>query len=430
MTVRSSKSSLRGSITVPGAKSQTIRAVLLSTLCKGKSVIRNPLPSLDAISAMEAARAFGAETVREKGVWTVTGPQDGIRLPENYIDTGNSGSVAYFAASMAALLDGYTFITGDEQIRRRPIKPLLAALRELGAEAFTSRPETDSCPVIIRGPMKGGAAHLEGLLSQYVTSILMSAPLVKADTEIFLKEPGETPYLDMTLDWMKRFGVPAERSPDFKRFFVKGGREYTPCDTTIASDWSGVAFPAVAAIISDSEITIDAIDFNDTQGDKVVIDYLIQMGANITKDNKRLIVKGGSALKSGLRFDLKNTPDALPALSVAAAFAEGDTVFTGLAAVRLKETDRVQVMSSELGKMGALIENTPETMTVHGGKKLTGTVIESHNDHRVAMAMLVCGFAANGVTTVRDADCAAVSFPGFFEAMEALGASFETESEK
>jgi 3-phosphoshikimate 1-carboxyvinyltransferase len=429
MTVSSSKSSLKGGITVPGAKSQTIRAVLLSALCGGKSVIHNPLPSLDALSAMEAAGAFGAETAREKGVWTVIGPKDGIRLPENYIDTGNSGSVAYFAASMAALLDGYTFITGDEQIRRRPIKPLLAALGELGAKAFTSRPDVDACPVIIRGPMKGGTAHLDGLLSQYVTSILMSAPLLEADTEILLNKPGETPYLDMTLDWMKRFGVQAERSPDFKRFFVKGGRKYSPCEITIASDWSGVAFPTVAAIISDSEITINAIDFDDNQGDKAVIDYLIQMGANITKDraNKRLIVKGGNTLKSGFSFDLRNTPDALPALSVAAAFSEGDTVFTGLAAVRLKETDRVQVMTAELGKMGALIENTPETMTVHGGKKLSGAVIESHKDHRIAMAMLVCGFAAAGVTTVKDAECAAVSFPGFFEAMEAIGASFKKE---
>jgi 3-phosphoshikimate 1-carboxyvinyltransferase len=380
---------------------------------------------------MDAAEAFGAETIREKGVWTVVGPKDGIKLPENYIDTGNSGSVAYFAASMAALLDGYTFITGDEQIRRRPIKPLLAALRELGAEAFTSRPTADACPVIIRGPMKGGTARLDGLLSQYATSILMSAPLVDKDTEVLLKEPGETPYLDMTLDWMKRFGVQAERSPDFKRFFVRGGQKYTPCEITIASDWSGVAFPAVAAIISGSEITIEAIDFDDNQGDKAVIDYLIQMGADITKDraNKRLIVKGGNKLKSGLRFDLRNTPDALPALSVAAAFSEGDTVFTGLAAVRLKETDRVQVMTGELGKMGASIENTPETMTVHGGKKLTGTVIESHRDHRIAMAMLVCGFAAGGLTTVRDAECAAVSFPGFFEAMEAIGASFKKEQD-
>lgn len=429
MTVSSVRSSLRGSIMVPGSKSHTIRAVLLSALGGGASVIRNPVPSLDALSALDAAEMFGSIVSRAPGLWTVTGPLPGLKLPDNYIDCGNSGSTAYFIASMAALVDGYTFITGDEQIRRRPVKALLAALTELGAEAFTSRPGVDACPVIIRGPMKGGTARLDGLLSQYVTSILMSAPLLENDTEILLKDPGEKPYLDMTLDWMKKYGVSVEKSADYKRFFVKGGQRYTPCDTTIASDWSGVAFPAVAALVSDSEITVDSIDFNDTHGDKAVIDFLIQMGADIEKDfaNKRLIVRGGRTMKSGIRIDLRDTPDALPALAVAAAFAEGDTVFTGLAAVRLKETDRVKVMCCELTKTGVRVESNADTMTVYGGRRPRGTVIESHNDHRVAMAMLICGLASDGTTSVKDAGCASVSFPGFFEAMEGLGASLKKE---
>jgi 3-phosphoshikimate 1-carboxyvinyltransferase len=385
--------------------------------------------SLDALSSLDAMAMFGAAIGRENGVWTITAPAQGLQLPENYIDSGNSGSVAYFVASVAALLDGYTFITGDEQIRKRPIKALLKALNELGAEAFTTRPDVDACPVVIRGPMKGGTAHLGGLLSQYATSILMSAPLLEKDTEILLENPGETPYLDMTLAWMKKYGVSAERSADFKRFFVKGRQHYTACETTIASDWSGVAFPVVAGIVTDSEISIDSIDFNDGHGDKAVIDFLIQMGADIEKDlaNNRLVVKGGKKIKSGITIDLRNNPDALPVLAVAAAFAEGDTVFTGLAVVRLKETDRVQVMTEMLTRMGAKVENASETMTVHGGHKLSGTTIESYKDHRIAMAMLIAGFFAEGLTSVKDAECAAVSFPGFFEAMEKLGASFKKE---
>jgi 3-phosphoshikimate 1-carboxyvinyltransferase len=414
---------------VPGSKSHTIRAVLLAALADGTSHIHNPVRSLDALSAADAAERLGAAINKAPGLWAVSGPRGGLALPDNYIDCGNSGSTAYFVSSMAALIDGYTFITGDEQIRRRPIKALLEALNELGARAFTSRPGIDACPVIIRGPMKGGTAHLNGLLSQYVTSILMSAPLLEKDTEILLEDPGERPYLDMTVDWMKRYGVSAEKSADYKRFFVKGGQRYTPCETTIASDWSGVAFPVVAAVISDSEITVDAIDFNDSHGDKAVIDFLVQMGADIEKDfaNKRLIVRGGKAITSGISIDLRNTPDALPALAVAAAFAQGDTVFTGLAAVRLKETDRVKVMSSELSKLGARVESGPDTMTVRGGHTLKGTIVESYKDHRVAMAMLIAGFSAEGTTSVRDAECAAVSFPGFFEALEGLGVSLKKE---
>jgi 3-phosphoshikimate 1-carboxyvinyltransferase len=327
---------------------------------------------------------------------------------------------------MAALLDGYTVITGDEQIRRRPVKALLSAIAELGAWAHTSRPGADACPVIIRGPMKGGTARLEGLFSQYVTSILMSAPLLENDTEILVENPGEKPYLDMTLDWMRRYGVTAERSSDYRRFFVRGGQRYTPADTSIASDWSGVAFPAVAALISGSEITIDSLDFNDCHGDKALVDFLVLMGADMEKDvaGGRLMVRGGKRLKAGIRIDLKDTPDTLPALAVAAVCAEGDTVFTGLAVTRLKETDRVQVMASELTKMGAYIESDADTMTIHGGRALTGTLVQSRGDHRVAMALLICGLAAGGTTSVQDAECAAVSFPGFFQAMQGLGAAF------
>jgi 3-phosphoshikimate 1-carboxyvinyltransferase len=329
---------------------------------------------------------------------------------------------------MAALLDGWTYITGDEQIRRRPVKALLSALGELGARAWTARPGVDACPVVVHGPMKGGTARLDGLFSQYVSSILMSAPLLENDTEILVENPGERPYLDLTLDWMKRYGVTAERSADYRRFFVRGGQRYTPADTVIAGDWSAAAFPAVAALVTGSTITIESLDYNDGHGDKAVLDFLVRMGAGIEQDpaGNRLVVRGDGTLSSGIRIDLRDCPDALPALAVAAARAEGDTLFSGLAVTRLKETDRVQVMASELTKMGARIECDADTMTVHGGRELRGTLVESHGDHRVAMALLICGLASGGTTFVKDAECAEVSFPAFFQAMSALGASFKT----
>ncbi|MEG0752203.1 MAG: 3-phosphoshikimate 1-carboxyvinyltransferase [Angelakisella sp.] len=425
MDIITKKSKLSGTAIVPGSKSHTIRAVLLAAMAEGTSRIHNPLPSLDCQSAMSVAEAFGAKTTIEPGLWTVEGCGNNLKVPENYVDCGNSGSTAYFAASMAGLVDGYTVLTGDAQIRRRPVQPVLDAICQMGGKAFTSRPGVDACPAIIGGKMAGGKVHFNKSLSQFVSSVMLSAPLLENDTEIFNENPLEKPYLQLSVDWMKRYGVElAENSGDYTYFKIKGGQVYHATETSIPSDWSGVAFPLVAGLVTPSQITITGVDMNDSQGDKAVVDHLIAMGADIVKDaaNNQLIVTGGKPLTSGLTIDLSDIPDSLPALSVAAAYAQGDTKFTGLAHVRLKETDRVAVMESELTKVGASVETGPDYMIVHGGATLTGTTVDSYDDHRVAMAMAVCGMFAEGEMTIKDGECAAVSFPTFFEVMENLGA--------
>lgn len=421
----SKKGSLHGEITVPGSKSHTIRAVLLATMANGKSVIHNPLTSNDCISALNAARAFGAKVTAEPGAWIVEGRGKDLCVPENFIDTENSGTTTTFVASMAALIDGYTFITGDHQIRRRPIKPLADALNELGAQAFITRPGAVAPPIVIKGKMRGGKAYFSGFNSQFISSVLLSSPLVEGKTEIFVENPLEKPYLQMTLDWMKLYGViPSVVDPGFKYFAIDGNQSYKAIESTVPSDWSGVAFPLVAAVTTPSEVVISGVDFDDCQGDKAVVDHLIAMGANIVKDakNNRMIVKGGTPLHGGLTINLNDIPDSLPALSVAACFAEGKTTFTNLAHVRVKETDRVAVMENELKKLGADIEIGPDYMVVNGGKTLAGTEVYSHDDHRVAMALAVAGLFAEGKTTVKDAQCASVSFPNFFELMNKAGA--------
>lgn len=424
-------SRLKGSAMVPGSKSHTIRAVLLAAMSKGESRIHNPLPSLDCRSAMHVAECFGAKTEMSEGLWIVQGLGRDLIVPENYVDCGNSGTTTYFAASMAALIDGYTVLTGDEQIRRRPIRPVLDAINQLGGHAFTTRRNIDACPAVIGGKMRGGTVRYNHSLSQFVSSIMLSAPLLDGDTEIINDNPLEKPYLQLSIDWMRRYGVEfEENSGDYTHFRIKGGQEYHPTESTVPSDWSGVAFPLVAGVVTESEISICGVDFNDSQGDKAVVDHLISMGADITKDfeNGRLLIKGGKGLKSGLTIDLTDIPDALPALCVAAAYAQGDTKLTGLGHVRLKETDRVAVMESELGKMGAEIETGSDYLVVHGGVPLKGTTVESYNDHRVAMAMVVSGLFASGETIVKDSQCAAVSFPTFFKVMEDLGAELENIS--
>ena len=189
MIAQSTPHKLSGHAVVPGSKSHTIRAVLLATLAEGCSVIHNPLLSLDGRSALAAARQFGATVQEDDGCWVVDGCGGKLTVPGNYLDCGNSGSVAYFATPIAALVDGYTFVTGDAQILRRPIDETLSAIRELGGFAEPSRPGSTSCPAVIHGVMRGGTAHFDGKLSQIVSGIMMAAPLLKSDTDLVIRNP-------------------------------------------------------------------------------------------------------------------------------------------------------------------------------------------------------------------------------------------------
>ena len=426
------KGSLHGSLAVPGSKSSTIRAVLFGMLADGTTVIHNPLPSKDGLAALRAAREFGAEVVVDEAAntWTVKGLNGKPRVPENVMDTMNSGTTTSFVTGICSLLtDGWAVVTGDEQIRRRPWRHETNALIELGAKCIHTRPGCDCPPLVIQGPLHGGVCHLPGFNSQHISGILAPAALLPKGqcVDIEVEKPLEALYVQLTVDWLRRFGVTVENTPDYKHYHVEGGQKLTACECLVASDWSGVAFPLVAAVCTDSELTITDVDFEDSQGDKAVVDILIRMGADITKDiaGHRLVIRGGKPLHGLPEIDMNLIPDSLPALSVAAAFAEGDTHFTDLAHVRVKETDRVAVMHEVLTACGASVDITADSMTVHGGKPLHGAPVSSHDDHRVAMAMAVCGMIADGEMKIDNPECAAVSFPGFYETMNRAGAGIE-----
>lgn len=429
MYCTSKKAKLKGDIIIPGSKSHAIRAIMLATMAKGTSEIINPPHSNDVLSALNCAKLFGAKVTETEDRWIIEGTSGKLSTPDDVVNAGNSGTATTFVTAMSSLADGYSVITGDYQIRRRPQQAIVDALNDLGAEAFITRPEAKAPPLVVKGPLVGGHAHFTGFSSIFISSTLAVSPLSKTGVVIDVDKPLETPYIQMTLDWMKKYGIlVTENSGDYKHFKVEGNQTYVASKNEIPADWSSVAFPLVASVTTESEVNICGVDFSDSQGDKMVVDYLIQMGADIEKDpdNHRLIVHGGKPLHGGIEINLNDIPDSLPALSVAACYADGITTFTGLAHVRVKETDRVAVMERELTKLGAEIETGPDYMIVHGGKTLHGTEVESFDDHRVAMAMAVAGLFAEGEMKVRNADCAAVSFPGFFEKMNNIGCGLIT----
>jgi len=423
MNVHVKPGSLKGELQVPGSKSHTIRSILLATLADGQTCIENPLASGDGLSALAAARAFGAIVQQEEHRWIVQGRGGDLVVPQNVVDTGNSGTTTCLFTSVASLVDGYTVITGDEQIRRRPILPLVNALNCLGATAFLTRGGQGCPPVVVRGLLEGGNVTIEGRNSQYVSSLLLSAPLAKRTTSIQVVNALEKPYVQMTLDWMKRMGVEIANPSDFSRFVVEGGQRYHGGSFSIPADWSAVAFPLVGAAITDSDVVLTGLDFSDSQGDKQVVDILGKFGACIHRQgDDRLHIVGGEKLQGGLTIDLSDIPDALPALSVLATQAEGRTVFTNLEHVRQKETDRVAEMTAKLNSLGCSLHMERDCLVVDGPTPIQGGTVSSAFDHRIAMALVAAGLASEGEVVVTDAQCADVSFPGFFSKLAACKA--------
>jgi len=313
------RSTLSGSVRIPGSKSHTIRALAIAALGDGTSVLRQPLDSLDTQACVAVCRALGA-TVDAGEAWRVTGTAGRPACPTDVIDVANSGTTLRVALALAALGEGWTVFTGDEQIRVRPAGPLLAALRALGAEAFSTR-GNGCAPLVVRGPLKGGRATLACPTSQHLTSLLIGCPLAEGDTDIEVTELNEAPYVAMTLAWLDSQGIRYERE-GMTHFHVPGGQGYTAFERAIPADFSSATFFAVAAAVTGGGVTLLGLDRDDTQGDKAVFDMLAAMGAEVVWSDEGVRVTGG-VLRGG-EFDLNATPDALPAMAVAGLYAVMD----------------------------------------------------------------------------------------------------------
>lgn len=417
LVVRPSR--LKGGVAIPGSKSHTIRAVVIASLASGTSRILRPLDSSDTRAALDAARAFGAEA-ETGGDWVIAGTAGRPSLPENVLDVGNSGTTLRLFLGAAALCDGWTVFTGDAQIRRRPVQPLIDAYRRLGAEGFTTR-GNGCAPAALRGRMTGGRTEIRAVTSQYLSSLLISAPLAGKNTEVRVLQLNEIPYVEMTLSWLDAQGVAWERE-EWRSFFVKGGQGYRAFERRIPGDFSSATFFLCAAAVTGGELLLDGLDMEDVQGDKAVAGMLAEMGAEIEALPGALRVRGRPL--RGAEFDLNATPDALPALAAAACFASGETRLRNVAQARLKETDRIAVMARELAKMGADIEEMEDGLVVRG-RPLRGAAVDGHHDHRVVMALAVAGLAAKGETVVDTAEAIRVTFPDFTDLMKRCGAEID-----
>jgi 3-phosphoshikimate 1-carboxyvinyltransferase len=413
------KSALEGIIEIPGSKSHTIRAVVIASLAEGKSRIMSPLDSGDTRSAVVACRALGAEIETGKD-WVVTGFGGNPKLQGSKIDVGNSGTSLRLTTSMAALQGGEVVFDGDTSLRSRPLQPLLDALNNLGARAY-SLGNNGCCPISITGRMRGGKTEVSGVTSQYLSSLLISTPLLKEDTEIRVIDLHEKPYVEMTLAWLNEQHINYEQE-GWETFRIKGRQCYQQFNKRVPGDFSSATFSLCAAVITSSTLLLKGLDMNDTQGDKEVINMLKIMGASIQIKEEGISV--ASSELTGCELDLNNTPDALPALAVVGCYAKGETILKNVAQARIKETDRIKVMATELSKMGADIEEMEDGLIIRQSE-LKGTRVHGYHDHRVVMALSLAGMMAEGETEIDSAESIDITFPGYVKKMGQLGAQME-----
>ncbi len=398
-----------------------MRALIFALMGKGESVIHNPLFSPDTDKMIEAISAFGAKVKVYKDHLVVEGADGKLQRPKDVIQAGNSGLVLRFIAGIASLVDSYVIITGDESIReRRLIKPLLDTLDAQGVFA-KSAPLTGKAPVLIKGPLSPGIMSIEGSDSQPVSSLLITTSFLQGISEISVQNPGEKPWIDLTLEWIAYLGGRIERK-DYSHYKVFGGLCYKGFEVTIPGDFSTATYPLAAALITGQSMRVSGLSFNDHQADKHFVEILQKMGALISIEKEGIVLQKTSSFQ-GIVASIDHCIDTLPLLAVIACFATSSTTITGATMARHKESDRISSIVEELQKMGACIEEKEDGMVIHPCS-LKGAHLKSHEDHRIALSLLVAACGAESESVLEGVEVIAKTYTRFIEEFGSLGGVF------
>jgi len=398
-----------------------MRALIFGLMAEGKTRVQNVLNSPDTWAMVRAIQALGAQVCVDGSVIQIEGVSGKLQPAEDVINAQNSGLVLRMIGALAAHLSTYTVITGDPSIRHlRPVAPLLNALQQLGAFAASTKFD-GSAPILIRGPIRPGRVKMSGKDSQPVSALLIASAFLPGITEIEVVDPGEKPWIDLTLSWLDRFKIAYERE-GYSYYKLAGSAHLKGFTYTVPADFSTASYPLAAALVTGSELRLDNLDFTDTQGDKKVISILQDLGAEIEISKGSLTVK--KSLLKGSRIDVNDVIDALPLFAVLACFAESPTEIVGGSIARRKESDRITSIASELKKMGAIIEEREDGLLIKPSP-LRGANLFSHHDHRIALSLAVASMAAKGESTIDETQCIAKSYPTFFEDFSCIGGDFQ-----
>jgi 3-phosphoshikimate 1-carboxyvinyltransferase len=419
--------SLRGEVRMPRSKTHSFRALILASLADGTSYVRNPKLSSDWYEAVKAMRMYGAgiEEV-EKNVFRVEGVGGKLRTPADIINVNNSGTMLFFVAGVAAACPGWSVITGDESIRtlRKISKNMFEPFQDLGLQIISTK-DDGMAPLLIKGNVNGGVAHMDGISCQPVFSVLIASALSEKPVEVIVRNPGEKAYIDLLLYWFRRVGLQYSNVENtYEHYLFPGNAVPRPFDAEIPFEWSAPAYPLLAAVVTpDSAITVRGMDWEDPYGDKQVIGILQDMGADISVRGDTLTA--ASSELHGIEVDMNDLPDQVPTIAIAACFAKGKTVIKNALTARWKECDRIAAMHKELTKMGAKVTELEDGLIIDqdGTWKLRAAQIDGYYDHRMVLSFAIAGMQAEGETLISDAQMAEKSFGNFIPDMKNLGAN-------
>jgi 3-phosphoshikimate 1-carboxyvinyltransferase len=408
-------------VPIPGSKSLSHRALIAAALASGESRLTNLLECEDTIYTLKALQGLGIAIVTDKGTTTIAGR--GGRFPvlpgSRNLFLGNSGTSLRLLLSTAALARGETILNGSSRLQERPVGELVKALRELGVEDISACGDKFP-PVRVRsGGIKGGKTRLTGReSSQYLSSLLLAAPYAGAEVEIEVDGSiVSSPYVDLTLEMMDRFGVEVQRE-GYRRFKVPAGPGYRPAEYQVEGDASSASyFWAAAAVTGGTVATENLSPESSRQGDMSFLDLLEKMGTRIRRESHRAVVQGRKL--AGVEADMSTMPDMVPTLAAVALFAQGKTIIRNVAHLRLKESDRLHCLWEEWSRLGARIEERPDGLIIEGLVPLNSAWCDPHNDHRLAMSLAVIGLRVPGIR-IRQAECVSKSFPQFWDFWDRL----------
>ncbi len=404
-------------VCIPGSKSLTHRAFIVAALANGKSHLGNILYAEDTMLTASALNQMGVNIKIDGKTATVIGRAGKIFAPKKEIYLGNSGTSMRLLTAIFALGDGRFILTGDSRMKQRPIADLLDALNPLGVSAYSI--DKSGCPPVAieaKGIMGGRTGIKTNISSQFLSGLLLVAPYAKNDViiEVIGYLPSKS-YIDLTLKVMEDFGVRIDYE-DYKHFFIPSRQVYKARDYTIEGDLSSASYFFAAAAILKGKVTVFPIDIDSKQPDIGFLGILEEMGCKAVAKQREVTVVGGDL--KGISVDMNAMPDLVPTLAVVAAFAKGDTIIKNVAHLRAKECDRLSAIATELKNMGIEIEEKGDGLIIKGGG-LEGAIIETYNDHRIAMGFALAGLKVPGIKIINPA-CVNKSFPEFWDILESL----------
>ena len=415
-------SKIDGEINLPGSKSLSNRALLLAALAEGTSKITNLLESDDTRHMLNALKILGVnyQLSEDKTECVIEGNGGAFEHSEEIeLFLGNAGTAMRPLTAALCLGVGRYHMTGEPRMEERPIGHLVDALRQAGAKISYEKNEGYPPLTIDADGLEGGEVEIDGAISsQFLTALLMAAPLIENDTTIKIKgELVSKPYIDITLDIMKDFGVTVENS-DYQVFRVKGGQSYKAVESfMVEGDASSASYFLAAAAIKGGRVKVTGIGKKSIQGDIRFADVLEKMGAEVEWGDTYIAVSRGEL--HAIDMDFNHIPDAAMTIATTALFAEGTTTLRNIYNWRVKETDRLTAMATELRKVGAEVEEGEDYLKVTPPAVLKHAAIDTYDDHRMAMCFSLLALDPASVT-INEPECTAKTFPTYFDVLESI----------